>query len=84
MECSEYQRNEASPERRVVKKLIPEPLVVLPRSRDECGLGDQPQDQPGERPCHDGPSKPLQTLSEIVWTRNEDVERTFWQLVLWI
>ena len=58
-EASKYEWNESLPHGWVVQELISEPLVVLSRTGDESGLADQPQDQTGKRPGHDGPPEPL-------------------------
>ena len=45
--------------------------MVVSSSGDEGGLGEQPPDQAGQRPGHDGPAKPLQALSEVIGAGDE-------------
>ena len=45
--------------------------MVVSSSGDEGSLGEQPPDQAGQRPGHDGPAKPLQALSEVIGAGDE-------------
>ena len=58
--------------------------MVVSSSWDECSFRKQPPDQASQRPRHDGPSKPLQALTKIVWVRNEIKERPFWYHVAFV
>lgn len=49
--------------------------MVVPCPRHEGGLGKQPPDEAGQRPCHDCPPKPLKSLSTVVGTGDQVVER---------
>lgn len=50
----------------IVQVLVFQPLVVMARSRYECGLSKQPPNEARERPGHDDPAEPLQPLSKVV------------------
>ena len=78
------ERNEGLASGWIVQKLVFIPFMVMSSSGDECGLGEQPPHQASQRPGHDGPPKPLQTLSEVIGTGDEVEQRPLWNDVLLI
>ncbi len=72
--ASVYEWNKCFSPGGIVQKLIPKPFMVVPGSRYEGCLCEQPPDETSQRPGHDGPAKPLEPFSKVVRAGNQVVE----------